>query len=156
MDNSKNLWTKSVCLCLSLRSSQSSQAADCKRWGMRLFTYCTLPKILAGLQISLGGNFIRIECFFPTKSGRLSISIWSPVAFLSTQQPFLVFGEGQVNFPAERLQQVLHFSNCAGFISNNQFASRSYYSIHLCQDRRQFAPVHEKKSSWVFICAYKV
>ena len=115
-----------------------------------LFTYCILLKMLGGLQIFLlGGNFnfifIELDACFSTKSGRLCISIWSPIAFLSTQKPFLIFGEGQVNFPTERLQQVLHFSNRAGFISDNQFASRPYYSIHLCQDRLQFAPVQEKK-----------
>lgn len=111
---------------------------------MCLLTYCTLPKILAGLQTSLGGNLLESDACFSTKSGRLCISIRSPIAFLSTQQPFLVFGEGQVNFPTERLQQVLNFSNGGGLISDNQFASRSYYSIHLRQDRRQFAPAQEK------------
>ncbi|KAG6594794.1 hypothetical protein SDJN03_11347, partial [Cucurbita argyrosperma subsp. sororia] len=97
---------------------------------------------MKGIRIQYSRSSQVADC---RGQGRLCISIWSPIAFLSTQKPFLIFGEGQVNFPTERLQQVLHFSNRAGFISDNQFASRPYYSIHLCQDRLQFAPVQEKK-----------
>lgn len=103
----------------------------------------------------LVGELICIDSFFfflTLRRSSLHVCLRPPLAFLSTEYPILVFVVGESNFPMKGFQQVLNFSNYLCCITDDQFTSRSYYSIHLCHHGKNTAPVkNQQKQSSSFL-----